>query len=137
MKILDEDDLKILDNLDCFDKITYYITVDHFGQPMPPYIYGYQLCNLVLGKRYKKTDSYLKKCFLSLFPDKLIQVPTPYIFMVNDINDRYWWSRAMESQAYLFYSNRSVEIAFEEVFENVSEDLKEKLIYHLDIFAIK
>lgn len=130
MKILDEDDFEILRTLDCLDE-HLFVNYNDFTQDEFPYFYGYSLCTVKWEKPYKETDSFLKKCFLSFYPDKKIKVPTNYMFFVRAPN-HYYWVSANDPFAYNQYP-----YIFEEVFENVSEELKEKLIYHLDIFAIK
>ena len=126
MKALNKNDLDILNSLKCFKSAYFQEPFYKYGGLPHNISYGYRLCDWYWEKPYKEDDCFFKKYILSFLPDKLVQIETKYIFMVNELEHYYWISVPGIQTA-----------SFEEVFENSSNEIKEQLVYHLDIFNSK
>lgn len=127
MKELDHEDLDILYSSE-FIKFHSFICMTAYPDD-PKIYYGYQLCTLE-KKPYKDSDTPWKKWLLSFLPSRFVKTPLKYVFMVLR-EDRHYWAYIDDCDSQLAYPPQ---LSFEEVFNDVPDDTKEFLIYHMNIF---
>lgn len=110
------EDFEFLDDTACFTKRN-------------PYDASYELYNFVKQKPYLNHKCTFLNFVGKFLPIKLCRVKTEYLFNVVKFGDgRYYcfWDSKQEP------GNK---ILFEKIFEQVSSETKEMLIYHLDILG--
>ena len=131
MKKSVEEDLAQLDTIPCL-KIEFKNSYSHMDM-----FRFYRLHNVRKWRYFENSRfAFLRKLGKHL-PERTSFIPTCFVFSYGMYGSSNWLSITFLDKKYLCLCPNHPEISlkFEDVFDAVSQETKEQLIYHLDIFG--